>query len=174
MMKRTLVFATLACAAFSGAQVTPLTIHAGYHRTNTFTAANGNRTHLEGIELGVSQSYVRLPFLGEIRLGASVVFGGALRRGGDADGNIFAVQASYRTPSAGPNGLYGLTGFGYYSAQARGRSFDNVSGLGVHFGVGLPLSSPVPGVPAPAIELQYRLGPKEQLRGLSLGLALRF
>jgi len=173
-MKRTLSLTLLASAALSQAQVTPITLHAGYHRTNTFTATNGNRTSLEGIELGVSQSYVKLPFLGEIRLGASVVLGGVLRKGGDADGNIFAIQASYRTPMAGPNGLYGLGGVGFYSAQSRGNSFSNVSGVGVHFGVGLPLSSPVPGVPAPAIELQYRLGPKEQLRGLSVGLALRF
>ena len=165
------ILALVAVAGACGvaqAQVTPLRVEAAYYRSNNF-----NGSYLSGIELGISQSLLSLPIVGEVRLGASAMFGRALGMGG-LDGNLYRLHGTYKTPSAGPNGLYGLAGLNWQTAQARNSSFGNESGFGVQFGVGLPLSTGLPGIPSASIEAMYRIGPKAPLRGFSVGVGVRF
>lgn len=174
-MKRILVPCALLIVAASQADVTPFTINVNYAWSNSFTRLNGTTGRLSGIELGVSQSVVKLPFLGEARLGVSALLGGVLQKGGDADGTVYRIFAWYKTPMAGPSGVYGLGGLHFASAQARGGAFDSVSGFGMDFGIGIPLkAAPVPGGPGAAIELMYHQGAHAQTRGYSVGVNIRF
>lgn len=148
-------------------QLSPFTFELGYYHSNSFSG-----THLSGVELGVSQSILNLPVVGELRVGASLVFSKFL--GSGADGNLYRLRALYKTPGAGPQGAYGLAGINFQSAQANGGSFQSQSGFGVEFGVGIPLTHGLPGMPTPAIEVGYRLGPKDVLRGFSAGVTVKF
>ena len=174
-MKRFLVPCALLVVSAAQADVTPFTINVNYAVSNSFTKLNGTSGRLAGIEVAVSQSVVKLPFLGEARLGVSALLGGVLQKGGDADGTIYRLFAWYKTPYAGPSGAYGLGGFHYASAQSRGGAFDNVSGFGMDLGIGIPLkSAPVPGGPGIALEVMYHQGAHAQTRGYSIGLNFKF
>ncbi len=174
-MKRLLVPCLLLASGVVQADVTPFSISVNYAWSNSFTKLNGSTGRLEGIELGVSQSVVKLPFLGEARVGVSALLGGILRKGADTDGTIYRVFAWYKTPMAGPSGIYGLGGFSYANAQSRGGAFNNVSGFGVDFGVGFPLkTASVPGVPTPALEVMWHQGSHAQTRGFSVGINIKF
>lgn len=172
MISRTILLVGLAAlGAAAQAQLTPFTLEAGYFHSSSFASKSGGSTHLSGLELGASQTVFQVPMAGEIRVGGSILFGGTL--GGGARGTLWRARALYKTPSAGPEGLYGFGGFNFMSAQGD-NSFSSQSGFGVEAGIGLPLKNPVPGVPSPSIELSYRLGPKNQMRGLSAGVSVRF
>lgn len=172
-MKRAFVFGLALPAAFAAAQVSPFNINVNYAWSNSFNLNGGGTGRLSGIEVGVSQSVVKLPFLGEARVGATALFGN-LFRGNGVDGSLYRIFAWYKTPMAGPSGVYGLGGFHYATASGRGGTFDTVSGFGVDFGIGIPLSAGVPGVPSPAIEVMYHQGSRAQLRGFSIGVNVRF
>lgn len=174
-MKRLLVPGLLLAAGVAQADVTPFSISVNYAFSNSFRKLNGTSGRLEGIELGVSQSVVKLPFMGEARVGVSALLGGMLRRGSDTDGTVYRVFAWYKTPMAGPSGVYALGGFSYANAQSRGGAFNNVSGFGADFGIGIPLkTAPVPGVPMPTLEVMWHQGSHAQTRGISVGINIKF
>lgn len=172
-MKRTLVPVLLAAAAFSCADVTPFTINVNYAWSNSFDLNGGGSGRLQGLELAVSQSLLKLPMLGEARVGVSALFGNVLSRGGE-DGTLYRIFAYYKTPMAGPSGVYGLGGLSYASATGRNGNFDTQSGLGLDFGFGFPIGTGVPGVPGAAIEVMYHQGAKAATRGFSVGLNVHF
>lgn len=173
MKKLLLVAFAAAGVSAAHAQITPFTVEASYFRGNNFTTNAGTTSHLEGLQLGVSQSLLRLPFVGEARIGVTAMFGNVLSSGG-VDGNIYGIHAMYKTPGALTGGLYGLIGVGYWHATGRGGSFDAVGGLGLEAGIGIPFSTQVPGVPSPAIEVRYRQGSHAQTRGFMVGIAVQF
>jgi hypothetical protein len=174
LMKKLLVFGAMSCVmvATASATITPFSFYAGYFRGNSFNNSAGNSVHISGFELGAQQSLVNLPLVGQVDLGASVAFGGSLRDSGSVNGTLYRIYAQYKTPTAGPNSLYGIGGFGYYIATGGG--FDRQSGLGSEIGVGLPIKAPVPGVPGAALEARYRFGSKAATKGFSIGLSVSF
>lgn len=174
-MKRLLVPCALLAVCAAQADVTPFTINVNYAWSNSFTRLNGTSGRLSGVEVAVSQSVVKLPFLGEARVGASALLGGFLQKGGDADGNVYRIFAWYKTPMGEAAGVYGLGGFHWATAQPRGGSFDTVSGFGMDIGFGFPLKTgPVPGAPGAALEFMYHQGAHAQTRGFSVGINIRF
>lgn len=172
---RKLLFVGAMTAAFgtASAGITPFSLYAGYFRSNSFDTSSG-RKYLDGPELGISQSLVKLPLLGQVDLGASVLFGGGFGHGSSAKGNLYRIHADYKSPSAGPNGFYFIGGLGAYWAQSSSGSFSNKSGIGTEFGIGLPFKTPIPGAPGFGIEARYRMGPSAVLRGFSIGATLSF
>lgn len=172
-MKKIYSTALIAMAVVGAhASVTPFTIDVNYGRTNSFTDSSGNSTFLAGPQIGLSQSLVNLPLLGQVRFGASVLFGGGF--GGGTKGNVYGLHALYKSPTAGPSGPYILGGFNYSIANGNNGSFDNVSGFGLEFGVGIPFKTGVPGAPTPAIEAKFQQGPHPQLRMFSVGVSIQF
>lgn len=151
-------------------KLTPFHFELGIFRSQSIQASGGGTTHFSGLEFGVSQSFLSLPVVGELRVGASVALGRTF--GGGSNGQLYRLRGLYKTPGAGPNGAYGLVGVNFQAAQSN--NFSNASGVGLEFGVGIPLSIPVPKIPSPAIEIGYRLGPNAALRGFSAGLSVRF
>lgn len=170
-MKRLLVPILIGISAASIAQVTPFNINVGYGWSNTFDLKTGGSGRLQGIELGASQSIVKLPVLGEARVGGSLLLAGTMG-GGGVKGTGYRVYAWYKTPYAGPKGVYGLGGLSY--SGANGSDFDSVSGIGFDFGLGIPLSSSLPGVPSPSLELMYHQGSHAQTRGFSVSVSVKF
>ncbi len=174
-MKRIVLLAGLTVAAVSAhAQVTPFTINVSYGRTNTFDLNGGGSGYIAGAELSVAQSILKLPFIGEARVGASALFGNSIMKG-PVDGTVYRLFAWYKTPMAGPNGMYGLGGFSYATAQSRGGAFDNASGIGFDFGIGIPLSMGGVGkISRSALEFVYHQGSKAQTRGIMVGMSFQF
>jgi hypothetical protein len=170
-MKKFAAFTVLAAgAAVAPAQLTPFTVEAGWHWTRSVNLNDGRSTSLSGFEVGASQSLLRLPLVGEARIGGSMFFG----RGGGATANVLRIFAMYESPSAGPQGIYGKFGFGYYTVTASSGNFEAGGGLGTEIGIGIPLSARVPGLPSPSIELTYRFGPRAVHSGLTLAAAVQF
>lgn len=170
-----LILTAVGAAGASAAPITPFSFYGGYFRGNSFSNHAGNSVHFSGFELGAQQSLVSLPLIGQVDLGASVVFGGSLKDSGSVNGNIYRIYANYKTPSAGPSSIYGIGGFGYYWAS--GSSFDTQNGFGTELGVGIPIKGPLPkfpGVPGAAIEARYRFGSKAATRGFAVGLTVSF
>jgi hypothetical protein len=157
-----LAFATSACA-----QVTSFEFGAGYARSDSFSRDSGGTGRLEGIELSVSKSFLKVPLLGDVRLGVSWL------NGGD-DGNMYRIFARYRTPSSGPNSVYGVTGLHYGHAKGKSGSFGKEAGFGSVLGLGFPLGSVIPGTPGLTLEALYLMGPEPQLRGWSVSALVRF
>jgi len=174
-MKRFVLLATLAVAAASAhAQITPFTINVSYGRTNSFDLKGGGSGFISGAELSVAQSILKLPFIGEARVGASALFGSSIFKG-PVDGTVYRLFAWYKTPMAGPNGAYGLGGFSWATAQSKGGAFDSVSGFGMDFGIGVPLSMGGVGkVSKTALEFVYHNGSRAQTRGFMIGMSLQF
>lgn len=173
-MRKILVLALVTGSAYAAAQKSMPQIEVSYYQSNSIDLKAGGSGTMKGVMLGVSQSLVQLPFVGDARLG----FNYLLNSGSSAEGNLWRLYAVYNTPSAGPNGIYGLTGFFYGNATARNNSFDSVSGFGFTIGVGIPLGNVggigVPGVPKTAIEAKYNYGSKAALRGFQVGVLIRF
>jgi hypothetical protein len=155
----------------AAAQLTPFEIQVGYGMSDSFRMNSGDRGRIEGLEVGVSQAFLKLPFVGELRIGISALLGGQL--GGDDDGNVYRLFARYKTPSAGPNGMYGVVGVNFSRAEARRDAFDDFDRAGVDLGVGLPLGSPLPLLPNAALELIHHQSSKAQLRGWTLSVVVR-
>lgn len=172
-MKLLAVAFGVAIAAFASAQLTPFEFGAAYAQSGSFTKSVGGKGRIEGIELSISQSFLKLPFVGEARLGVSALLGGGLN-GGDSDGNVYRIFARYKTPSAGPTGFYGLIGINVARAEGRAGSFTHVNGSGIDLGVGTPLGAMFPGMPSASLEFINHQSSDPQLRGWSLGLTMRF
>lgn len=159
-------------AAFSAASITPFSVYGGYFRSNSFLDDSGHSVHLSGFELGLQQSLVSLPLLGTVDLGASILLGNSLHDSGSVNGNLFRIYAQYKTPTAGPASIYGIGALAFYSATGSG--FSTKSGLGTEIGIGIPLKTPVPGVPSPTIEARYRFGNRAATTGFSVGVSVSF
>ncbi|MEQ1822416.1 MAG: hypothetical protein ABL949_07895 [Fimbriimonadaceae bacterium] len=175
-MRKLAILASCVLVSVSIAQTSKPQIEVGYTRSNTFDLRGGGRGSLEGLEVGLSQPVIKLPLIGEARLGVSMLFGGTMAKSSEK-GNVFRFSAMYMTPNAGPSGFYGVGGFFYGSAT--GSSFDSVTGFGLVAGIGFPItkgvdSLGVPGVPKLALELKMFQGARAHLRGFSLGLSGRF
>lgn len=167
-----------ACLAFASlgavgmAQLTPFEIGVGYGQTGRFDLDSGGRGRLEGPVLSLSQSFLKLPFVGEARIGASMLFGGQLESGGDTDGTLLRVFGRYNTPSVG-TGFYGLIGVYWARAEGRGGSFGETNRSGVDLGVGMPLGNPTGGIAKTTLELVNHQSGSSQFRGWSLMLLVR-
>lgn len=159
-----------AATSLASGKLTPFTFELGFFRSQSIPAHAGGDTHLSGLEFGVSQSFLSLPVVGELRVGGSVVLGRTF--GGGANGQLYRLRGLYKTPSVGPNGAYGLVGLNFQSVQSS--AFSNESGVGMEFGVGIPLPLGIPKLPSPALEIGYRLGPSNALRGFSAGVSVKF
>jgi len=158
-------------AAASAAPITPFTIYGGYFRGNTFTNRAGAGVHLAGPELGIQQSLLSLPLVGQVDVGASALFSGSGFGGGDS-GNLYRLYAQYKSPTAGPNSIYGIAGLSFNWAQ--GSSFDSQHGIATEFGIGFPIKAPLPGAPGIGLEARYRSGSKSAFRGIGLGVTVSF
>jgi hypothetical protein len=165
-MKAIALLATLALAGAALCQLTPFELGAGYGQTNSYTRSTGGQAKIAGMEFSVSQAILRLPFVGEARIGLSGLFD-------NDEGNVFRLFGHYRSPSAGPNGLYGVIGVFYARAESKGNSFNDFNGSGLEYGAGLPLGSFFPGLPSVAIEWVNHQSSRAQLRGWSLELKIR-
>lgn len=159
-------------AGVASAQVTPFEIGVGYGQSGTFDKDSGGRGKLEGPELSISQAYLKLPFVGEAKVGASMLFGGQLKHGSDADGSVFRLFARYNTPAVG-NGIYGIGGFWWGRAKGRGGSFGTLNRSGIDLGVGLPLNNPVGKVVKSSLELVNHQSARAQFRGWTLMAVFR-
>ncbi|HRK23264.1 MAG TPA: hypothetical protein PLX06_15700 [Fimbriimonadaceae bacterium] len=159
-------------AAVSLAQVTPFEIGVGYGQSGRFDRDSGGRGELKGPELTISQSYVKLPFVGEARIGASMLFGGQLESGDDTDGTVLRVFARYKSPSFG-SGLYAIGGVYWGQAKGRAGSFGEMNRSGVDLGLGMPLGNPTAGLAKTSLELIHHQSARAQFRGWSLGLMVR-
>ncbi len=176
-MRNLLVLALVTGSAYAAAQKSLPQLEVSYYQSNSINLNGGGTGTLKGLMLGVSQSLVSLPFVGEARVGFNYLVKGGIGGNSGADGNLWRVYAAYNTPAAGPNGIYGLTGFFYGNATARNNSFGSVAGFGFMVGVGLPLgggTSKLPGVPKMALEAKYNYGSQAALRGFQVGLLVRF
>jgi hypothetical protein len=173
-MRRTIFLSTLLlCGAAAIGQLTPFEFGAGYGRSASFAKNSGGSGALVGPEFSVSQALLALPLSGEVRIGASALFGGSLSSGSDADGSVYRLFARWKSPSAGPESLYGVVGVYWGTAQSKGNSFDNVHGTGLDLGVGMPAGQILPGLPKTSFELIFHQGSEPQLRGWSVGVVVR-
>lgn len=172
-MKRILVLAAVCFSLPAAAQVTPFEIGVGYGQSASFTRDSGGTGRLEGVELTASQSLLRLPFIGDARVGISVLLGGQIIGSGDTEGNVYRLFAQYHTPSFGPQGFYGIVGTHYARAEGRGGSFDRAEAMGIDLGIGMPLGVPAPLLPKAAIEVVNHQNPRSQLRGWSVTFLIR-
>jgi len=172
-MKFVFALAAFCLALPAAAQITPFEIGVGWGQSASFTKDSGGRGRLDGIELTLAQSLMKLPFIGEARIGASALLGGQLTSGGDADGNVYRLFAQYHTPSFGPQGFYGIVGSHYARAEGRGGSFDHVEAMGFDIGVGMALGAPAPLLPKTAIEVVNHQNSRSQLRGWSVTFLIR-
>ncbi len=177
-MRKLLVLALVTGSAYAAAQKSLPQLEVSYYQSNSIDLNGGGSGTLKGLMFGISQSLVSLPFVGDARVGVNFLVKGGIGGSSSADGNLWRIYAVYNTPAAGPNGIYGLTGFFYGNATARNNSFDSVSGLGFMIGVGLPLGNVggvgVPGIPKIALEAKYSYGSKAALRGFQVGVLVRF
>lgn len=172
-MKFILALAALCVALPAAAQITPFEIGVGYGQSASFTRDSGGRGKLEGLELTISQSLLRLPFIGDARVGISVLLGGQLIGSGDTEGNVYRLFAQYHTPAFGPGGFYGIFGTHYARAEGRGGSFDRAEAMGIEIGLGIPLGAPAPLLPKLALEVVNHQNSRSQLRGWSIGFVIR-
>lgn len=166
------VIALLAClfvAPFATAQITPFEFGAAYSQSASIDLTAGGTGKLEGVEFSISQAILKLPFLGEARYGVSALFSN-----GEADGSLYRLFARYKSPSAGPNGLYGIVGVNWSHADPRSSSFSSKNGIGADVGGGLPMGSLFPGLPSASLEFLYHQSSEDALRGWSLGVTVRF
>ncbi len=170
-MKILASFATLGLMATGFAQSTQ--VRAGYFWGSSFSGTTKS-IRLEGVDVGVDFSLYKLPGgLGELRFSPSVMFGGALRKGGDDDGTLYRLMVTGKvTPPL--VGFYGVGGIGYGWAQPRGGAkFTRQNGMVAQVGVGFQLTSGLPLPVTPNIELSYYFGQRAQ-QGLLLGVSLKF
>ncbi len=172
-MKRLFLIALAVLPVLAAAQVTPFEFGIGYGQSNKFDRDSGGRGRLEGPELSISQSVFTLPAAGDIRLGASVLFGGGLSHGSDTDGNVFRLYGHYKSPNLGPSGIYVLVGGHWAHAKGRGGSFDSVNRMGTDFGVGMGLGPGGLPIPKTSIEVVRHQSRRSQLEGWSVTLKLR-
>lgn len=171
-MKRILVLAAVCLSLPAAAQITPFEIGVGWGQSGSFTKDTGGRGRLEGVELTLSQSLLKLPFVGEARLGVSALLSGQLGIGDDL-GNVYRLFAQYHTPSFGPQGFYGIVGMHFAHAEGANGAFDNVNASGIDLGLGIPLGAPAPLLPKTAIEVVNHQNSKSQLRGWSVTFLIR-
>ncbi len=165
-MKRFLLPYALSISAGALAQLTPFEIGAGYAQSGSFDKDTGGRGRIEGLSLSLSQSVLRLPLAGEVRLGASGILNGS-------DGSLVRVFGRYRSPSGGPNGGYGILGVWWARAEGKDGAFDTKDGTGVDVGIGLPLGGVLPGLPSVSLELISHQGNVAQPRGWSAVASFR-
>lgn len=174
-MKRISCLFAIAVAGSASSQVMPVEFGVGYAKSESFARADAGRGTLSGPEFTIQQRMLAVPLLGEATVGASILFGGALAQGNDADGTVYRLFARGRSQAAGPEGLYILGGPFFAFGSGRGGSFGSISGVGFDLGVGFPLAikTGLPGMPSSSLEIINHSGPRAELRGWSIGIVFR-
>ncbi len=156
-----------------GAKDVPFHIHVGYGRTNTFQNNAAQSVHLEGPEIGVDIPLQRPVNNGPIiMLMPSVLLGGQISSGGDADGYVYRLQVGVNGP-IGAQGFYTRFAVGYSLAQARGGQFDDARSFSQRYTLGYGLNA-LGMADKASVEVSYNNGSSNVLKGWTVGLNLKF
>jgi hypothetical protein len=172
-MKLPLTLAVLAVGAVCANAQLPsgIGVRGGYFYGDRFdTLPPGSRGRLEGFEVGLDLSLLKLPLV-EIRLSPTATFGGTTRSGGDTDGNIFraVLNAKFNAPS---QPWYVAVGSGFAFTDNRGgNQFDTTSGAVGQFTLGYEGKGVLKF--QPYYELSWVFG-ESQLSGVSFDIGFRF
>lgn len=156
-----------------GAKDFPFHIHVGYGKTGTFQNNLAQNVHLEGPEIGIDIPLQR-PVNGGpvVMLMPSVLLGGQLSSGGDADGYVYRLQVGVNGP-VGAKGFYTRFAVGYSIAQSRGGQFAEEKSFSQRYTLGYGLDA-LGMADKASLEVSYHNGSRNVLKGWTVGANIRF
>ena len=184
-MQRTLLltaFAVLASSASAqvirggplGVEDIKYRIFVGGGQTDSFTNNAAQSVRLQGPEIGIDLPLQRPVSGGPILMFTpSVLLGGQLSSGGDADGYVYRALIGMFTP-LGAKGFYTRFCIGWSFAQSRGHQFGDESGFAPKYTLGYGLSMGDRAPVTATLELSYHNASESVLSGFSFGTTIRF
>lgn len=164
---RLLSLALLTAASTPAWSQTGVRLRVGYGSSGDYRLRSGGVARVEGPEIALVFPLTSANGF-SLALEPSIFGGGRLRRGGDADADVYRFLLTGRK-TLGASRAYATFGVGFAHSSLRGGAASGASGVVGQVGAGLPISGFLARF-RPTVEVNYFLADNGQLRGLFLGL----